>query len=87
MTSPRCTRAWSYSAQLLTRYLVLYLGWALDFMRGPWSIRPILRERLGAGSPQAVIHAPTPKRVCDLWFVRRTERFRFYFSRIREMMT
>jgi len=49
----RCTRAWSYSAQLLTRYFVLYLGWTLDFMPAAWPIRPIRRERLGAGSPQA----------------------------------
>ena len=41
VTSPRCTSAWSYSAQLLTRYFVLYLGWTLDFMRGSWPIKPV----------------------------------------------
>jgi hypothetical protein len=29
--SPRWTRAWSYSAQLVTRYFVLYLGWTREF--------------------------------------------------------
>ena len=36
--SPRCTRARSYSAQLLTRYFVLYLGWTLEFMQRRWPI-------------------------------------------------
>ncbi len=31
VTSPRCTRALSYSGQFPTRYLVLYFGWTLDF--------------------------------------------------------
>ena len=31
--SPRCTSARSYSAQLLTWYFVLYLGWTLDTRR------------------------------------------------------
>ena len=37
---PRSTRARSYSAQLLTRYFVLYLGWTLEFMPRKWPIRP-----------------------------------------------
>ncbi len=46
VASPRCTSAWSCSAQLLTRYSwkqrfqILYLGWTLDFMRGSWPIEP-----------------------------------------------
>ena len=36
--SPRCTRARSYSAQLLTRYFVLQLGWTLEFMLRKWPI-------------------------------------------------
>ena len=38
--SPRCTSARSYSAQLLTRYFVLYLGWTLEFMLRMWPIGP-----------------------------------------------
>jgi len=38
--APRCTRARSYSAQLLTRYFVLYLGWTLEFMLRMWPIGP-----------------------------------------------
>ena len=33
--SPRWTRARSYSAQLVTRYFVLYFGWTLEFMPEP----------------------------------------------------
>jgi hypothetical protein len=29
------------------------LGWTLDFMPAAWPIRPVLRERFGAGSSQA----------------------------------
>jgi hypothetical protein len=36
--SPRCTSARSYSAPLLTRYFVLYLGWTLEFMLRRWPI-------------------------------------------------
>ncbi len=36
--SPRWTRARSYLAQLLTRYLVLYLGWTLDLIERLWRI-------------------------------------------------
>jgi len=42
--SPRWTRARSYSAQLLTRYFVLYLGWTLEFMLRMW--------RIGSKGPQ-----------------------------------
>ncbi len=34
--SPRLMRAWSCSAQLVTRYFVLYLGWTLEFMPRPF---------------------------------------------------
>jgi hypothetical protein len=36
--SPRCTSARSYSAPLLTRYFVLYLGWTLECMLRRWPI-------------------------------------------------
>ncbi len=50
---PRSTRARSYSAQLLTRYSVMYLGWTLDFIHRSWLTLPAGREDVGNGSPQA----------------------------------
>ena len=43
---PRFTSARSYSAQLLTRYLGLCLGWTLDLIERLWLINCICRELL-----------------------------------------
>jgi hypothetical protein len=46
--SPRRTSAWSYSAQLFTRYFVLYLGWTLDLMPRSWLTHLVQRDGLGS---------------------------------------
>ena len=53
VTSPRRTSARSYSAQLPTRYFVLYFGCTLDFMPTSWPVDPRHGQSLDPGSPHA----------------------------------
>ena len=62
--SPRRTNAWSYSGQLVTRYLVLWVGWTferLDIIRS--LLEPVMYTTNGSPTGQISIHAPTPHEV------------------------
>ena len=58
--SPRCTRARSYSAQLLTRYFVLYLRCTLDFIPESWPNSPSVTNWPSVDHLRPENHAPTP---------------------------
>jgi hypothetical protein len=70
--SPRLTRAWSYSGQLVTWYFALKSGWTLEFMPGPStnSARPLENPRSWTPMGRELCtNAPrfTTEQNVDLW--------------------